>query len=133
MTEAGPPSASSDAFGMKAGSGDGTVIGGTGNGDGTGGGGGDFGAAAYGAYLRSTLQQAVAADDKVSHLFFATQVDIWINAAGVITRVSLAKSSGDGRTDAALIAALKGIGRLDEAPPAQLKFPARIALRGRRA
>ncbi len=94
--------------------------------------GGGFAEAGYSRYLTSTLQQAVQANNQVNRLAFTAQVSIWIGADGRITRVAIARSSGDARTDKALVAALEQIGRLDEAPPAQLKFPARIALRGRR-
>lgn len=134
MTEAGPPSATGDAFGMKAGSGGGMVIGGTGSGDGTGagGGGGDFGEANYGNYLKSVLQDAIDSDDRVNRKVFNTRVLLWISPSGTITRVELIKPSDDKDADRALIAAVKQIGRLDK-PPAQLSFPARIALRGRRS
>lgn len=131
LTIAGPAQAGTDAFGVKAGAGGGVAVGGDPNGSDTPGG-GDFGEASYARYLTSALQQAVQADEHVNRLAFNAQVSIWIGADGRITRVAIAKSSGDGRTDRALVAALEQIGRLDEPPPAQLHLPARIALKGRR-
>lgn len=131
LTINGPPQAGADAFGVAAGSGGGVAVGGDPNGSDQPGGGG-FAEAGYARYLTSALQQAVQANDHVNRLSFTAQVSIWIGPDGRITRVAIAKSSGDGRTDKALIAAIEQIGRLEEAPPAQLKLPAHIALRGRR-
>lgn len=134
LTINGPPQAGSDAFGVAAGRGGGVTVGGDPNGSDTPGGGGDFAAASYASYLKSALQQAVQADDRVSRMVFASvEVNVWIDAAGRITRVNLAKSSGDARTDRALVSALQQVGRLDEAPPPKLSFPAHVTLSGRRA
>jgi periplasmic protein TonB len=131
LTINGPAQAGTDAFGVAAGSGGGFSVGGDPNG-GDGPGGGDFAEAGYSRYLTSALQQAVQANNQVNRLAFNTQVSIWIGPDGRITKVAIARSSGDGRTNKALVAALEQIGRLDEPPPAQLKFPVRIALKGRR-
>ncbi len=131
LTINGPPQAGSDAFGQVAGKGGGVVMGGDPNGSDTG---GDnaFEETRYQHYLRSQLQSAIQADDRVNRLFFAAQVRIWVKPDGSIGGVSIAKSTGDERADRALVAALQALPRLDPPPP-QLKFPARVALRGRRA
>jgi len=131
LTINGPAQAGTDTFGVAAGNGGGVSVGGDPNGTDTPGG-GDFGEANYARYLQSTLQQAVQSDEQVNRLFFSAQVSVWIGADGRITRVAIVKSSGDNRTDHALVAALQQIGRLDEAPPPQLRLPAHIALKGRR-
>ncbi|MDR3508724.1 MAG: TonB family protein [Caulobacteraceae bacterium] len=131
LTINGPAQAGTDAFGVAAGRGGGVSVGGDPNGSDTGG--GEFAAANYTRYLNAALQQAIQSNDKVSRLFFTVQVRIWIGPDGGLTKVAIVKSSGDDRTDRALIAALEQIRRLDEAPPPQLKFPALVALRGRRA
>lgn len=131
LTINGPPQAGTDAFGVAAGSGGGLSVGGDPNGTG-GPGGGDFGADAYSRYLNSALQQAIQSDERVNRLYFIVQVQVWIGPDGRITRVAIARTSGDAHTDRALVAALEQIGRLDQPPPPQLRFPARIALKGRR-
>ncbi|WP_165190145.1 TonB family protein [Caulobacter soli] len=131
LTINGPAQAGADAFGVAAGKGGGVSVGGDPNGSDTGGDGG-FAEASYQRYLRSQLQSAIQADDRVNRLFFAAQVRIWVKPDGSIGSVSIAKSSGDERADRALVAALQALPRLDPPPP-QLKFPARVALRGRRA
>lgn len=131
LTINGPPQAGGDAFGIQSGAGGGVSVGGDPNGAGAGG--GDFGVAAYQRFLGAALQQAIQSDDRVSRLFFTAQVRIWIAPDGGISNVVIAKSSGDERMDRTLIAALLKVRRLEEPPPPQLKFPALVALRGRRA
>jgi len=131
LTINGPPQGA-DNFGVAAGAGGGVSVGGDPNGSDTGGG-GDFGAASYGRYLTGVLQRTAQADPQISRDVFSTQVEVWIAPDGTITRVALVKSSGDERKDQALLAMVRALRRLDEPPPAQLKFPALIALHGRRA
>jgi TonB family protein len=130
LTINGPAQSGSDAFGVAAGKGGGLSVGGDPNGSDTPGGG--FAEANYQRYLRAQLQTAIQADDRVNRLFFNAQVRIWVRPDGAIGVVDIAKSSGDDRADRALVAALQALPRLDPPPP-QLKFPARVALRGRRA
>ena len=131
LTINGPPQAGGDSFGVAAGSGGGTTIGGDPNG--SGGVGGDFGEAAYRRFLSTALQQAIQSDDRASRLSFTAQVRVWIAPDGRISNVAVARSSGDTRTDRTLIAALMSAGRLEEPPPPNIKFPALVALRGRKA
>lgn len=131
LTINGPAQAGSDAFGVAAGKGGGVSVGGDPDGSDTPGGGG-LAEANYERYLRSRLQAAIQSDDRINRLFFNAQVRIWVRPDGAIGVVTIAKSSGDDRADRALIAALQALPRLDPPPP-QLKFPARVALRGRRA
>lgn len=131
LTINGPAQAGGDDFGVAAGSGGGVTVGGDPNGSNVPGGGG-LAEATYERYLRSRLQSAIQADDRINRLFFNAQVRIWVRPDGAIGVVSIAKSSGDDRADRALVAALQALPRLDPPPP-QLKFPARVALRGRRA
>jgi outer membrane biosynthesis protein TonB len=130
LSETGPTG--DNNFGIQSGDGrGGATVGGDVNGK-DGGGLGGFDASAYIRYLNATLKEAIQSDDRVNHLYFAAQADVWIGADGRILKVALTKSSGDAQTDRALLAALHDIGRVDEPPPPELRFPARVALRGRR-
>jgi TonB family protein len=131
LTINGPPQAGSDSFGVASGSGGGGMVGGDPNG-GDGPGGGGFAEGAYRRLLASALQAAIQSDDQASRLIFTAEVRVWVAPDGRITKVLIAKSSGDARTDRTVVAAVMQAGQLD-APPAQLKFPALVALRGRRA
>lgn len=131
MTIAAPAQAGSDAYGAQAGNGGGDTIGGDPNGNGNLGDG--FGEANYGRYLTGELQRRVEADDRLGRFTGTVLVLVWIAPDGSVTKVTIARTSGDARTDQEVLAALRGIGRLDQPPPPQQKFPARIAVRGRRA
>src|SRR3984885_3949773 len=121
ITEAGPAQAGSDAFGIQAGSGDGNV-----------GSGGGFGDGNYTRYLGTALQQSVQNNDRVNHLVFTADMAVWVDANGHVTRASVLKSTGDSKVDQDLVAALQEMPALDEPPPADLQFPQRVRIEGRR-
>ena len=127
MTINGPPQAGTDSFGVQAGTGGGLSVGGDANGSSD-----PFGEGNYRRYLASMLQQAVQSDDKLSRMSFSTQVQIWVDASGKISKVTVVRSSGDTDVDNALIARLEAIHDLNQSPPPGLKFPALVALSGRR-
>ena len=129
LTIAGPAQAGGDAFGLQAGSGGGQV----GSGGGSGPSGGDFGASAYARYLGGVLQEAVQSDKRVNRLVFTAELALWVDAEGRVTRAAILRSSGNARTDQALVLTLQSVGRLDEAPPATVKFPQHVTVRGRKA
>ncbi len=114
--------AGTDSFGIQSGSGAGR----------SGVGAGGAGNASYGRYLGYVLQQAVARDPKVQRLAFQLTVNVWLDEAGQVTRVELARGSGNAEADDAVLQAIRTIGRIDERPPASLSFPARVLVQGRR-
>lgn len=114
--------AGGDSFGIQSGSGGGR----------SGAGGGGAGNATYGRYLGYVLQQAVARDDKVRRLAFQLTVNVWLDAAGELTRVELLRGSGNAEADERVLQAIRAVGRIDERPPASLDFPARVLVQGRR-
>ncbi len=121
MTINGPAQAGNDAFNIAAGTGGGNIV--------TGGG---FGEANYSSYLGSTIQEAVQGDDRTNAFIGSAEIDVWIDGSGRITRAVLAKSSGDAKTDAALVEVLLAMSALKEAPPSTLQFPQRIRIAGKR-
>lgn len=115
--------AGSDAFNIGAGDGGGMVGSGGGNGTGTG---------SYDQYLGYAIQQAVQGDDRVNRLSFEVRADVWVDPDGRLTRAELVGSSGNRKTDDALMDALRAMPRIDVAPPSSLHFPLRVAIRGKR-
>jgi TonB family protein len=71
-------------------------------------------------------------DDSVNRLVFSTEVAVWLDASGHLTQAKIVRSSGDDKTDEAVLAALKSMPSLEQ-PPGTLQFPQRIAIRGRKA
>jgi TonB family protein len=63
---------------------------------------------------------------------YKAQVDVWLSSSGDISRVELAKSSGNAEVDAQILAALRGAPRMNQRPPASFTVPMRVSLQGRR-
>jgi TonB family protein len=83
----------SDGFaGLANGGGDG-MVGGTGDG----GGGGSFA-----AYVTAEIESALSRNPKTKNANAGLVVNIWLNAAGTVTRVEIVKSSGDATVDEAV-------------------------------
>lgn len=114
--------AGSDAFNIGAGSGGGM----------SGSGGGGLGNATYGQYLSQAFQRALSEDDTIRLLTYRLEVNLWLNEAGQVTRVELVKSSGEGDTDAKVVAALRKVPALEHKPPKSLSLPVLMSLQGRR-
>lgn len=114
--------AGGDNFGIQSGSGGGS----------SGVGRGGAGNATYGRYLGYLMQQAISRDDKVKRLAFQLQVNVWLASDGRLEKVELVRGSGNEEADAAVLDALRRIGKVDQAPPPSLDFPARVLIQGRR-
>ncbi|NIF90060.1 TonB family protein [Burkholderia gladioli] len=126
MTMNAPAQAGTDSFGIGAGDGSGMV---------GSGGGGRFGNASYAQYMVYVLQRAIEADKGVQEAGgtrFSGSLDLWMDASGRITRVTVAQSTGDARIDAAVVAAVEALGRVDEAPPAGTAYPVTVRMQGRK-
>jgi periplasmic protein TonB len=59
-------------------------------------------------------------------------VQVWLDDSGELTRVEVLRGSGNQQADEAVLDAIRAIGRIDERPPASLKFPARVLVQSRR-
>lgn len=121
LTINGPAQAGADAFNIAAGTGGGNIVGGNGFGEGT-----------YSGYMSSTIQEAVQNDDRTNTFIGSAEIDVWIDESGRVTRAVLARSSGDSKTDTALVEVLLSMPALKEAPPSTLQFPQRIRIAGKR-
>lgn len=116
--------AGNDAFGIQAGSGGGM--------SGTGAGGG-LGSGSYARYVSSLLQQALSRDPRTRQLVFDDiQIDLWLGADGKTTRVQLVRGTGTSDIDDTVLALIRNLDRVDEKPPASLRFPMRVSMKGRR-
>jgi TonB family protein len=120
-----PPSPSKDL-------GDPVTIIGAGSGGGMTGGGGGLGSRSYASWLSSALQQAFARDARTRQLAFDDiRIDVWLDADGTVTRVQLSQGTGNAKTDEAVLAMVREF-RADERPPATLRSPLRMSIKGRR-
>lgn len=123
--------AGGDAFGLQGGGPGGMGgVGSTGTGTGPVGGGiiDNF----YGRNLARALQERVADDRRLARQVFTADFNIWIDGQGRVTRAVLVRDSNDGKRDDALKVLLETVRGLDP-PPASLKFPQKITVRGQRS
>lgn len=126
MTMNAPAQAGTDSFNIGAGDGSGMV---------GSGGGGRFGNASYAQYMVYALQRAIEQDKGVQDAGgarFAGSLNLWMDPSGHITKVTIAQSTGDAKIDAAVIAAVESLGRVDEAPPPATAYPVLVRLQGRK-
>lgn len=59
---------------------------------------------------------------------YSVVVHVWVQADGTIDRIRLAKSSGDAERDRAIEAALARVGRISQAPPADMPQPVNLRI-----
>jgi periplasmic protein TonB len=122
VTLNGEAQAGTDAFGVQSGKGGGRA--GTGAGGGLGGG-------SYARYVSSRLQQALSRDARTRSLVFDDlRLDLWLGTDGKATRVELVRGTGTERVDALVLKVLRELDALDERPPAAMRYPIRVAIRG---
>lgn len=124
MTMNAPAQAGTDSFGISAGDGSGNV---------GSGGGGRFGNASYAQYMVYVLQRAIEQDKGVQDAGgarFTGSLNLWMDAQGRITKVAIVQSTGDEKMDAAVVAAIEALGKVDEAPPPATTYPVLVKLQG---
>ncbi|MGO1072796.1 TonB C-terminal domain-containing protein [Lysobacter sp. CA199] len=114
--EAGP---GSNEFGLQAGDGGGTRIGGKG------GGGNPY--AGYAAMVQRTVQQYLQQSEKTRKGRYSATVAMWLNADGTIQRSQVVVTTGKAELDAAIVAALQGRS-LPQAPPAEMPQPINLRI-----
>jgi TonB family protein len=98
----------------------------------SGSGGGGAGNGTYSQYLAYMFQRVLREDDRTKNLTFRMQASVWMTPDGKITRVEIVRSSGDDKTDQAVLVALRTAPVMDERPPASLTLPVKLDLQGRR-
>lgn len=105
-----------------------TVGDGSGN-SGTGGGGpGTAAYTNYGRIVSSDVQSALGRDSTLHTAKFSAELKLWLDAAGKVTRVQLAASSGDPAIDQAVTRSLSGLA-MREPPPKDMPQPIRLRTR----
>lgn len=122
--------AGGDSFGLRAGKGGiGAIGGGTCIGENCGKPSGGISDRLYTSSLSRALEARVRRDDKLKREVFKVSVAVWMDGDR-ITRVEVVEGSGE-EVDTAVLALLRGASDLP-APPATVRFPQRITIRGTR-
>lgn len=124
------PTGAGDSFGLQGGGPGGLGgVGSTGTGTGAAGGISD---GFYRQNLRNALQQRIQEQDSINRQVFSADIAVWVDGRGRVTKAEMLRSSGDAKRDERLLAILQSTNDLD-APPASIRFPARITVRGRKS
>jgi TonB family protein len=118
----GAAQSGTDNFGIGAGKGNGMA----------GSGGGRLGNGTYSQFMAVSFQRLLRENPDLRNQAYKAQVDVWLSSSGDISRVELAKSSGNAEVDAQILAALRGAPRMNQRPPASFTVPMRVSLQGRR-
>lgn len=116
----GPPGGM--ATDLPSGGGGGTIGGGGGGGD-------RF--AWYGALIKERIQEAIARDKNLREADYRIRVNVWVNAAGAVTRAELVDTTGDAETDGAIKAALRNLPPLREGAPGDMPQPIKLRITAR--
>jgi TonB family protein len=112
--------AGTDSFGIAAGRGGGTT------------GGGGLGSGSYSQYLSNAFQQNFSRDPRTRQLAFESiLLDVWVDDEGSVTKIRLAKGTGNPKSDEVVLAVFNDF-KMDEKPPSFLRLPVQISIRGRR-
>jgi len=82
----------------------------------------------YATLLKGELQRHLARNKDLRPRAYRVQVHVWVNGAGQLTRHEIVGSTGDEALDAALGAALAGMGTFSDPPPASMPMPIRLRL-----
>ncbi|MVV47956.1 energy transducer TonB [Pseudomonas sp. PB120] len=134
--EEAPPSPADDlakpmSMDADAQAGEGGVAVGKGNGM-AGAGGGRLGNGTYSQFLAASFQRLLRENPELRSQAYKVQADVWLSTSGEISRVELAKSSGNPEVDSQVLAVLRSAPRLEQRPPATYSTPMRVSLQGRR-
>ncbi|MCW0395947.1 hypothetical protein NB696_002843 [Xanthomonas sacchari] len=114
-----PAGPGDNAFGLQAGAGGGTRIGGQG------GGGSPF--ASYAASVQRTVQQVLQRDERTRKGRYTATVALWLNPDGSIGRLQVLRSAGRPELDAAIVRALQNQ-PLPQPPPPALPQPIQLRI-----
>jgi protein TonB len=121
--QAGP---GGDAFGLGGNPGGAPICLGCGNGGGGGGGAGRF--AHYATLMQDQIGKRLHQDDKLDVAKFRATIRVWLNEAGKVERVEIARSTGDGQLDDRIQKVIGTMPAMPEALPSQMPQPVVVRL-----
>jgi protein TonB len=81
--------------------------------------------------VNSAFQNALAREKALKGKNYKVVVNVWLDAAGKVTRATLVESTGDERVDEVLKHALREMRALREAPPAEMPQPVKLRVTSR--
>ena len=85
----------------------------------------------YGALVKERIQDAVQKNQKLRGADFRVMVNVWVDAAGLITRVELVDSTKAADLDETLRSALRGLAAIREGAPSDMPQPIKLRITAR--
>jgi protein TonB len=82
----------------------------------------------YANILKSTLVERLSENRNIRRSRYSVTVRLWVKADGRVERVNIDSGTGDKDLDRKIEAAFAALGRVPEAPPADLPQPVRLRL-----
>ena len=82
----------------------------------------------YAGLLKTEILGQLQDEKKIRSGSYSVMVRVWVKADGTIERIGLAQSSGDRERDRAIEQALTRIGRVSQAPPADMPQPINLRI-----
>jgi len=95
------------------------------------GGGGGAGFRWYAGIIKQDITDQLSDNDDIRKRSYSLLVKIWIGRDGRVQRLELGSSTGSRELDHAIRTALLAMGRLKEAPPADMPQPVRLRITSR--
>lgn len=89
----------------------------------------------YGALIKERIQERIqelmTKDKKLQKADYRITVNVWVNAAGMVTRAELVESTSNAEMDSALKIALQSLPALREGAPSDMPQPIRLRITAR--
>lgn len=82
----------------------------------------------YAGLLKTEILGQLQEEKKIRSGSYSVMVRVWVKPDGTIERIGLAQSSGDRERDRAIEQALTRIGRVSQAPPADMPQPINLRI-----
>ncbi len=85
----------------------------------------------FAGIVKNSVLDAMMDRDELRRRAYSAYISLWLDLDGTVLRYKLNRSSGDKRTDQAILAALGTINRIDQAPPVGMKQPVKLKITSR--
>ncbi len=85
----------------------------------------------YAGIVKNAVLDAMMDRDELRRRAYSAYISLWVDVDGSVTRYQLSRSSGNERTDEIILAVLKNLHRIGDAPPVGMKQPVKLKITSR--
>lgn len=85
----------------------------------------------FAGVVKNSVLDALMERDELRRRAYSAYISLWLDLDGTVLRYKLNRSSGDKRTDEAILAVLANLHRIGEAPPVGMKQPVKLKITSR--